>query len=87
MDIDLDRIRLAVEVHGEGRPVILLHGFPDSGALWRHQVPMLTAQGFKAPPTASSTLPTREKTPQADRHFVDTRNIFTKGQYCGPPSR
>jgi len=35
------------EVTGEGRPVILLHGFPDSGRLWRHQVPALAAAGFQ----------------------------------------
>jgi pimeloyl-ACP methyl ester carboxylesterase len=35
------------EVTGEGRPVVLLHGFPDSGRLWRHQVPALADAGFK----------------------------------------
>ena len=35
------------EVTGEGRPVILLHGFPDSGRLWRNQVPVLAAAGFR----------------------------------------
>lgn len=35
------------EVYGEGRPVVLLHGFPDSGRLWRHQVPALADGGFR----------------------------------------
>ncbi len=35
------------EVVGEGRPVILLHGFPDSGRLWRHQIAPLADAGFK----------------------------------------
>ena len=35
------------DVTGEGRPVILLHGFPDSGRLWRNQVPVLTDAGFQ----------------------------------------
>jgi pimeloyl-ACP methyl ester carboxylesterase len=35
------------QVTGEGRPVILLHGFPDSGRLWRHQVPALAQAGFQ----------------------------------------
>ena len=35
------------EVTGEGRPVVLLHGFPDSGRLWRHQVPALAEAGFQ----------------------------------------
>jgi pimeloyl-ACP methyl ester carboxylesterase len=35
------------EVTGEGRPVVMLHGFPDSGRLWRHQVPALAEAGFQ----------------------------------------
>jgi pimeloyl-ACP methyl ester carboxylesterase len=34
-------------VTGEGRPVVLLHGFPDSGRLWRHQIAPLADAGFK----------------------------------------
>ena len=26
---------------------MLLHGFPDSGSLWRHQVPALTGAGYQ----------------------------------------
>ncbi|MFY9934343.1 MAG: alpha/beta fold hydrolase [Streptosporangiaceae bacterium] len=35
------------EVTGQGVPVVLLHGFPDSGRLWRHQVPALADAGFQ----------------------------------------
>jgi pimeloyl-ACP methyl ester carboxylesterase len=35
------------EVTGTGRPVLLLHGFPDSGNLWRHQVPVLSVGGYQ----------------------------------------
>jgi pimeloyl-ACP methyl ester carboxylesterase len=34
------------DVTGEGPPVVLLHGFPDSARLWRHQVPALAEAGF-----------------------------------------
>jgi pimeloyl-ACP methyl ester carboxylesterase len=40
-------VGIEYEVTGEGAPVVLLHGFPDSGRLWRHQVPALTQEGFK----------------------------------------
>jgi pimeloyl-ACP methyl ester carboxylesterase len=33
--------------HGVGRPVLLLHGFPDSRFLWRHQIPVLAAAGMR----------------------------------------
>jgi pimeloyl-ACP methyl ester carboxylesterase len=40
-------VGIEYEVTGEGAPVVLLHGFPDSGRLWRHQVPALTQEGFR----------------------------------------
>ena len=32
---------------GAGPAVLLLHGFPDSRYLWRHQIPVLAAAGFR----------------------------------------
>lgn len=46
MRVDLSDVTLDVEVSGEGPTVLLVHGFPDSHDLWRHQVPALTAAGF-----------------------------------------
>jgi pimeloyl-ACP methyl ester carboxylesterase len=40
-----DGVELAVLDEGDGKAVLLLHGFPDSSRLWRHQVPALTAAG------------------------------------------
>jgi pimeloyl-ACP methyl ester carboxylesterase len=45
--IDVNGTGINVEVAGAGRPVVLLHGFPDSHRLWRNQVPALTAAGFQ----------------------------------------
>ena len=41
--VDVDGVGIEYDVAGEGPPVVLLHGFPDSGRLWRHQAPALTA--------------------------------------------
>lgn len=38
---------LAAEITGEGPPVVLIHGFPDSGAIWARQVEALVGSGFK----------------------------------------
>lgn len=43
-----DGIELAFLDEGEGRPVVLLHGFPDTSRLWRHQIAALTGAGFRA---------------------------------------
>ena len=45
--LEANGISLYVEDHGDGVPVLLLHGWPDSARLWRHQVPFLTANGFR----------------------------------------
>jgi pimeloyl-ACP methyl ester carboxylesterase len=45
--VDVDGVGIEYEVTGHGRPVVLLHGFPDSGRLWRHQVPALAGAGFR----------------------------------------
>ena len=45
--VQVNGIELYVEDSGEGTPVLLLHGWPDSGRLWRHQVPQLQAAGLR----------------------------------------
>ena len=45
--MQVNGISLNVAEHGAGVPVILLHGWPDSGYLWRHQVPYLVDHGFR----------------------------------------
>jgi pimeloyl-ACP methyl ester carboxylesterase len=47
MRVDVDGVGIEYEVTGDGPPVVLLHGFPDSGRLWRHQVPALVQAGFR----------------------------------------
>jgi pimeloyl-ACP methyl ester carboxylesterase len=47
MRVDVNGVGIEYEQAGEGQPVVLLHGFPDSGRLWRNQVPALAEAGFK----------------------------------------
>jgi pimeloyl-ACP methyl ester carboxylesterase len=44
MIADLDDIRLYYESHGEGYPVVLVHGLGLSTDMWQHQVPALAAR-------------------------------------------
>ena len=43
-----DGVDLAVLDEGSGPPVLLIHGFPDSSHLWRHQVHALVDAGYRA---------------------------------------
>ncbi|HZD23536.1 MAG TPA: alpha/beta fold hydrolase [Acidimicrobiia bacterium] len=45
-----DDVEIVVTDHGseDGTPVLLIHGFPDSARLWRHQIPVLVDAGYRA---------------------------------------
>ena len=45
--ITLGDLTFAVQDEGEGPAIVLLHGFPDSHALWRDQVPALLDAGYR----------------------------------------
>lgn len=45
--MQVNGITLYVEDAGSGPPVLLVHGWPDSARLWRHQIPFLVEHGFR----------------------------------------
>jgi pimeloyl-ACP methyl ester carboxylesterase len=47
MRVQNNGVGIEVTEQGEGRPVVLLHGWPDSGRMWRNQVPALADAGFR----------------------------------------
>jgi pimeloyl-ACP methyl ester carboxylesterase len=47
MNISRNGVALNVQDSGEGPAVLLVHGFPDTHALWRAQVPVLNAAGYR----------------------------------------
>jgi non-heme chloroperoxidase len=42
-----DNVDLYYEDHGSGKPVVLIHGYPLSGASWERQVPTLLSAGYR----------------------------------------
>jgi pimeloyl-ACP methyl ester carboxylesterase len=46
--IETNGIRLNIAEQGEGPPVLLCHGFPESWYSWRHQIGALAEAGFHA---------------------------------------
>ncbi|MFG1806151.1 alpha/beta fold hydrolase [Streptomyces sp. NPDC049040] len=40
-------VELYYEDHGEGQPVVLIHGYPLSGASWERQIPVLLKAGHR----------------------------------------
>lgn len=47
MDLHVNGVRLHVRVAGTGPAVLLLHGFPDSSAIWAAQTEALVAAGHR----------------------------------------
>ena len=40
-------VKLAVDITGEGIPILLLHGFPDSRKMWREITPLFVDNGYR----------------------------------------
>jgi pimeloyl-ACP methyl ester carboxylesterase len=47
-EVTANGLRFYVVDEGAGAPVVLLHGFPDTSHLWRHQIAALVGAGFRA---------------------------------------
>lgn len=45
--LQVNGIEMHVVIEGVGPDVLLLHGFPDSHAVWREQIPALVAAGYR----------------------------------------
>jgi pimeloyl-ACP methyl ester carboxylesterase len=74
--LDVRGLRFNVLVEGEGPDVLLVHGFPDSNAVWRNQIPALVDAGFRviAPDLrgfGESTAPRRRNDYQIDEFVED----------------
>ena len=72
-DVDVLGSTMYYEDHGDGNPVVLLHGNPTSSYLWRHVIPELTGQarclapdllgmGARESRTLATALPTTPAT-------------------------
>ena len=47
IEVEVNSLKFHVLDAGTGPGVLLLHGFPDSSHLWRHQIPALVDAGFR----------------------------------------
>jgi pimeloyl-ACP methyl ester carboxylesterase len=70
--IETNDIRLAVYEAGpiDGKPVVLLHGFPELAFSWRHQMPALAAAGYRVIAVDQRGFGKSDRPPQvADYHM------------------
>ena len=78
--LEVNGLRLLVQDEGDGPPVVLVHGWPDSHHLWRHQVAALTAAGrrvvtFDLRGFGASDKPTDVEAYAIPHHLADLQGI------------
>jgi pimeloyl-ACP methyl ester carboxylesterase len=72
--VEVNGVRLHVSEHGpaSGEPVLLLHGFPDSSSLWRHQVPALVKAGYRVIAPDLRGFGLSERPTEVDAYMIPT---------------
>ena len=70
MKVDSGGVALDVEVSGEGRPIVLVHGFPDTKRLWSKQVPALVDAGFQVITYDSRGFGASDKPAEVDAYSI-----------------
>lgn len=73
---------------GEGPVVLLIHGFPDSNAIWRHQIPTLVQEGYRviAPDLrgfGETAMPPRTADYRIDEYVADLVAILDDMHIAG----
>jgi epoxide hydrolase 4 len=80
--IDANGLSFAIDECGEGPDIALcLHGFPESRLSWRHQLPLLAAQGWHAVAPdlrgyGGSSRPAQQRDYHIDALVADTAALF-----------
>ncbi len=67
---------------GEGRPVVLLHGFPETWFCWRHQIPALAETYRVLAPDLRGYGATAKPATGYDKRTM-ANDIFSLMQHCG----
>ncbi len=65
-------VTLSVQVEGDGPLVILMHGWPELGLSWRHQVPALAAAGYRVAVPDMRGYGASDKPAAAEAYTLDT---------------
>ena len=70
--------RISYGIHGEGEPVVLIHGTPSSSYIWRNVLPSLVDAGYKVfcYDLLGYGLSERPQDPKADTSVTGQTKIF-----------
>jgi pimeloyl-ACP methyl ester carboxylesterase len=74
--VDTGRTTIAIRRGGDGPPVLLLHGFPETHVMWHRVAPVLTDDS----PSCARTSPASRQRTSASSHGESAMNC------CSPSS-
>ena len=77
-----DGTRLAVEIHGEGPPLLLLHGFPLDHSMWVGQLPLARSYQLIMPDQrgfGASSCPAGSQGPASMEQLADDAAALLEG--------
>lgn len=84
MRIEIDGVTLNVEVHGEGEPVLFVHGFPLSGEMWRPTVERLAGVRAIVPDLRGHGASEAGGEPDMERYARDLADLLDRVGEPGP---
>ena len=70
MKVETNGITLDVTTEGDGDAVLLLHGWPDSHRLWKHQIPTLVDAGYRVIAPDLRGFGDSDKPEGVDNYFI-----------------
>ena len=79
--LQINGLQMNVLIAGEGEPLLLVHGFPDTHTVWRKQIPLLIEAGYQviAPDTrgcGDSEIPAQIADYHRDNLVEDLRALL-----------
>ena len=83
--LQINGLQMNVLIAGEGEPLLLVHGFPDTHTVWRKQIPLLIEAGYQviAPDTrgcGDSEIPAQIADYHRDNLVEDLRALLLVGR-------
>ncbi|MBR8742544.1 alpha/beta fold hydrolase [Nocardiopsis sp. MG754419] len=78
--VDVEGVRINVRVGGQGPPVLLLHGYPQTHLIW-HRVAPLLADRFTVVLTDLRGYGDSDKPASDDRHTPYSKRAMARDQY------
>ncbi len=73
-------LKVRVRIGGQGKPLLLLHGYPQTSACWHKVAPVLVAQGFRVIAPDLRGYGGSDKPPSDAQHLTYSKRVMAADQ-------